>query len=189
LQTEIAPGSEPVDHFVLTRLPAQTHITDADARTIILGHGQRSGSSVSLDIPNNPAAVTPGFYYLFGISAKGVPSVATIVQIADPHYYTGGNTNVLPVTLAPQEFRGGTGGAGTSTGTQPAAAAQAAKKAASSSQAATKSGSMALAADLAVPAGTPVAPSPASRTWLVVLAGLMIAIVARRLYMAAVARR
>src|SRR5207244_6556301 len=122
LMTEIAPTSEPVDHFVLTRLPAQTHITDADARTIILGAGRREGSSVHLDIPDNPAAVTPGFYYLFGISAKGVPSEASIVQIADPHYYT--DTANFSGNLAIQAFRGA--GSGAITATQPAAAAQAA---------------------------------------------------------------
>jgi hypothetical protein len=185
LHTEIAPGSEPVNHFVLTRLPAQTHITDADARTIIL-KDHRDGNSVSLDIPNNPAAVTPGFYYLFGISAKGVPSVAAIVQIADPHYYTGRNTSVLPVHLAAQEFRGPTGGS--STTSQPGAAVRAAKKAASA-QTATPASKGALATDVVTPAGQPIVPSPSSRTWLIVLAGLMIAIVARRVYVAATARR
>jgi hypothetical protein len=185
LHTEIAPGSEPVDHFVLTRLPAQTHVTDADARTIILGRGTRNGSSVSLNIPNNRAAVTPGFYYLFGISAKGVPSVAAIVQIADPHYYTGAHTSVLPVHLAAQEFRGPTGGS--STTAQPAAAARAAKKAASA-QTTTSPSRGSLATDVVTPAGKPIVPASTSRTWLIVLTGLMIAIVARRVYAVALRR-
>jgi hypothetical protein len=186
LHVVIAPESSTVasvDHFVLTRLPAQTHITDADARTIILGKGTRDGNSVSLAIPDNRAAVTPGFYYLFGISPAGVPSVAAIVQIADSQYLPVGNTHVSPITLAAQEFRGGSGGG---TASQAAATARAAQKAAASSQPATRSARMALADDGgAVPAGTPLAPIPASRTWLIVIAGLMIAIVARRVYAAA----
>ena len=185
LHVVIAPESStvaPVDHFVLTRLPAQTHITDADARTIILGKGTRNGNSVSLAIPDNRAAVTPGFYYLFGISPAGVPSVAAIVQIANSQYLPTGDTQVSPIHLTAQEFRGGTGASTTS---QPAAAAQTAKKAASSSQPATRAAGVALAGDVALPAGTPLAPAPSSRTWLIVIAGLMIAIVGRRVYVAA----
>jgi hypothetical protein len=176
LETQIAPGSTPVDHFVLTRLPAQTHITDADARTIILGKGQRNGSSVHLQIPNNPAAVTPGFYYLFGISSKGVPSVATIVQIATPKYFTGSGI-ATPVTLATQAYRSS---AATVTAVeQPAAVAKAAKKAASQPvTAAAKSG---LATDVVVPVSKPVAPARASEPWLIVLSALMGAILVRRI--------
>jgi hypothetical protein len=107
------------------------------------------------------------------------------VQIADPHYYTGGNTSVKPITLAAQEFRG-TSPSGTGTTAQPATAARAAKKAAAS-QPANGSARAALAAEDVFPAGAPLAPSPASRAWLIIIAGLTIAIVGRRV-LAAVRR-
>ena len=176
LHAQIASGSAPIDHFVLTRLPAQTHITDADARTIILGAGRRDGSSVSLSIPNNRAAVTPGFYYLFGISPKGVPSVATIVQVADRHYFTGASS-ATPVGIATQKLR--TSSAGSITAVQqPASAPRAAKK----NAAARVSTEANLASDVTVPASKPIAPARSSQAWMIVLIALMGAVLTRRIW-------
>ncbi|HLW18523.1 MAG TPA: galactose oxidase-like domain-containing protein [Actinomycetota bacterium] len=176
LHAEIAPGSAAIDHFVLTRLPAQTHITDADARTVILGAGQRSGNSVSLNIPNNRAALTPGFYYLFAISPKGVPSVATIVQIADPHYYTGASS-ATPVDLATQAYRSSSTGT-VSAVSLPATSSRAAKHTATSPA----STDAKLATDAAVPASKPVAPARSSQGWLIVVAALMGAVLTKRIW-------
>ena len=165
----------PVDHFVLSRLPAQTHITDADARTVILGAGERDGNQVQLSIPTNRAAVTPGFYYLFGISPKGVPSVATIVQIADTQYLTG-RTAVLPVNLTAQEFRGST--ATTQSASQAAATTRAAKKSATTPAIADPK----VANDVAAPVSTSKAPAHSSQTWLIALVALMGAVLTRRIW-------
>ena len=181
LQAEIAPTSGPIDHFVLTRLPAQTHITDADARTVILGAGERSGNSVSLSIPNNRDALTPGFYYLFAISPKGVPSVATIVQITDPHYYTAAST-AHPVNLTPQDYR--TSSIGNVTAASlPSHATRSAKKTATSPA----STDAKLASDVAIPAGKPVSPAGSSQPWLIVIVAVMGAVLTRRIW--ALARR
>lgn len=187
LHVVLGSDSAPVDRFVLTRLPAQTHITDADARTVILGPGSRDGNSVSLTVPNNRAAVTPGFYYLFGISSKGVPSVATIVQITDPKYFLDTNTEVKPVLLAAQEPRSAGGAASTtSSASTPAGAARAARNAASSQPSAVAPATNAWMNFVGLPIG--VSSKAATRPlWVMVLAGLMIAIVGRGLY--AYARR
>jgi len=176
LQAEIAPGSAAIDHFVLTRLPSQTHITDADARTVILGAGRRSGNSVSLTMPSNRAALTPGYYYLFAISPKGVPSVATIVQVADPHYYTGASS-ATPVDLATQAYRSSSVG-NVSAVSLPAGPPRAAKHTATSPA----STDAKLATDVTIPASKPVAPARSSQTWLIVVAALMGAVLTKRIW-------
>ena len=168
LKAEIAPGSETIDHFVLTRLPAQTHITDADARTIILGPGTRQGQSVQLTIPNNRALITPGFYYLFGMSKNGVPSEATIVQIADPKYYTGASS-ATPVDLASQtNYRNAS--LSVAPVERPAAASHASSKAAASAKTA---GTVATLDDTVIPVSKPTSPAGSGRSWLYVIAAVM----------------
>jgi hypothetical protein len=174
LEAQIAPGSETIDHFVLSRLPAQTHITDADARTILLGKGQRSGSSVSLSIPNNRALLPPGFYYLFAISPKGVPSVATIVQVAEQKYFTGASS-ARPVDLVNQPFRKSSVGTINAVNA-PATPARAAKRSATA-PAATEAN---LASDVAVPANAPA--SRASQAWMLAITALMGAALTRRIW-------
>ncbi len=166
----------PVDHFVLTRLPAQTHITDADARTVILGAGARDGNSVQLTIPTNRAAVTPGYYYLFGISSKGVPSVATIVQIADSQYLQTPSAN-FPVNLDTQALRASSAGS-----IAPVSAPAGATRTAKRSATAPSSAETTLETDVATPASTPVAPARSSQTWLIVVAALMGAVLTRKIW-------
>jgi hypothetical protein len=182
LHVVLAENSTPVDHFVLSRLPAQTHITDADARTVILKSTQ-TGNSVQLDVPTDKAALTPGYYYLFGISKKtpdgkgGVPSEATIVHIADTQYLRH-ETTVEPVHLAAQEFRGGGSSASVQTASRPAAGTRVAKKS-SSTVAGTEPKT---ARDIATPTDTSSTPAGSSRAWLFVVAALMITVVSRRLW-------
>lgn len=73
-------GSDPeATEVVLSRLPAQTHVTDADARTIKVGFS-KTGTSYRFDVPGG-TVVPPGYYYLFAMSAQGVPSIAKIINI------------------------------------------------------------------------------------------------------------
>ena len=120
--------------------------------------------------------MTPGFYYLFGISPKGVPSVATIVQVTDPKYFVGAGS-ATPVDLATQKLR--TSSAGSITAVQqPAAPARAAKKIA----VAPLSTEANLASDVTVPAGKPIAPARSSEAWMIVLIALMGAVLTRRIW-------
>lgn len=72
-------SGEPTDEVVLSRLPAQTHATDADARTVKLAASIGEGGA-SFTVPG-ATVVPPGYYYVFANSALGVPSIAEIIQI------------------------------------------------------------------------------------------------------------
>ena len=165
-----------IDHFVLSRLPAQTHITDADARTIIL-NGTDQGSSIKLSIPKNRALTTPGFYYLFAMSKKGVPSQATIVQIADKKFFQGSGP-ATPVDLAQQGYRSASDNV--KAAQLPVGLAKAAKKAASS-QPVSAAAKIPLATEVVAQASKPIAPARATQPWLIVLTALMGAILVRRI--------
>ncbi|MFP5223937.1 MAG: galactose oxidase-like domain-containing protein [Actinomycetota bacterium] len=77
---ELDSGSPDAAELVLSRLPAQTHVTDADARTIKLD-AIGTNHYYNATVPGS-TIVPPGYYYLFAISADGVPSVASIVNIS-----------------------------------------------------------------------------------------------------------
>lgn len=76
---ETDPNAPVAAELVLTRLPAQTHVTDADARSVKLS-AIGADNSYNTEVPG-ATVVPPGYYYLFAISADGVPSVAKIVNI------------------------------------------------------------------------------------------------------------
>lgn len=87
----VAPGSPGIEKVVLMRLPAQTHTVDADMRAIELDPIGASGSgpgfliegaNLTIKTPDNPAVLPPGYYYIFAISADGVPSVAKIIAMS-----------------------------------------------------------------------------------------------------------
>lgn len=69
---------------VLSRLPATTHVTDADQRTVELPIVRRSNGEVEVRIPQNRAVLPPGSYYLFLVKDNGegpTPSHAKIVRV------------------------------------------------------------------------------------------------------------
>jgi hypothetical protein len=76
---ELGLSGAATSEVVLSRLPAQTHVTDADARTIKLD-ATISGATASFEIPGN-TVVPPGYYYVFANSDLGVPSVAKIINV------------------------------------------------------------------------------------------------------------
>lgn len=78
----ITDGGADVEKVVLKSLPTTTHITTPDDRTVELPFTS-AGDVHTAGIPENRAVLPPGYYYLFGLSKAGVPSVATIVRIAD----------------------------------------------------------------------------------------------------------
>ncbi|HEX9774211.1 MAG TPA: galactose oxidase early set domain-containing protein [Actinomycetota bacterium] len=70
-----------VDKVVLSRLPSVTHTTDADQRTVELPITAKAGDSVHVEVTANNGALPPGYYYLFALTADGVPSVAKIIRV------------------------------------------------------------------------------------------------------------
>ncbi len=104
LEVQMDPTSIPPAKLVLSRLPSVTHTTDADARTVEVDFEAGNGTTLKASIPDSRDVLPPGFYYLFALSDKGVPSVATVVQVTDEAHYIGGG-NATPVEMAAQPFR------------------------------------------------------------------------------------
>lgn len=69
---------------VLSRLPAVTHVTDADQRTVELAITHRSDGSVEVEVPANASVLPDGPYYLFLLKDNGhgpTPSMGEIVTV------------------------------------------------------------------------------------------------------------
>jgi hypothetical protein len=76
-------GADPSLKVVLTKLPATTHITDADQRTVELPLTGRSDKR-SFQVPSSRTLLPPGYYYVFAVRDNGqgpTPSHAQIVRI------------------------------------------------------------------------------------------------------------
>jgi hypothetical protein len=76
-----------IDHAVLVRNTAVTHLTDGDQRTVILPVVSRTPGTVTLAEPPTSAVAPPGPYLLFldATSAEGlVPSVAAQLFVGAP---------------------------------------------------------------------------------------------------------
>ncbi|KEY64649.1 hypothetical protein S7711_02850 [Stachybotrys chartarum IBT 7711] len=67
--------------FSLIRLGSVTHSVNSDQRRVPLEDFTISGSTVTVQLPEDYGILLPGFYYLFAITARGTPSVARSVQI------------------------------------------------------------------------------------------------------------
>ena len=68
-------------NFVLMRLGTATHSVNTDQRRVPVIAVATGGNTFDISIPSNPGIVTPGNYYLFAMSADGVPSVAETINI------------------------------------------------------------------------------------------------------------
>jgi hypothetical protein len=78
------PDAAKITSVVLSRLPAVTHLADADQRTVKLQFSQSSSGTIQAVVPEDAAVALPGHYYLFLMSDNGqgpTPSRAAIVQI------------------------------------------------------------------------------------------------------------
>jgi hypothetical protein len=97
------PDAAALTSVVLSHMPAVTHITDADARTIELPILSRTSNSVTVRSPGSSSVMPDGYYYLFAITGTGeskVPSTAAVVKgsrlVEVPAYNVGsfsGSTN------------------------------------------------------------------------------------------------
>ena len=73
-------GSNNIAAFNMVRLAALTHHHTTDQRFVPLNF-QASGGDYTLELPTNPNVLIPGFYWVFGLDANGVPSEGHTVQI------------------------------------------------------------------------------------------------------------
>jgi galactose oxidase len=67
--------------FVLVRIGSVTHSVNSDQRRVPLTSLTGSGTAYTATLPNDSGILIPGAYYLFVLSAQGVPSVARTVQV------------------------------------------------------------------------------------------------------------
>lgn len=71
----------PVSSFSLVRLSSTTHAVNNDQRRVPLKSTASGGNGYDLAIPGNPGVVLPGYYMLFALDDRGVPSVARMIQV------------------------------------------------------------------------------------------------------------
>ncbi|KAH8723245.1 hypothetical protein GQ44DRAFT_774295 [Phaeosphaeriaceae sp. PMI808] len=67
--------------FSLIRIGSVTHNINSDQRRVPLVSQSTNGSEVVLKLPTDSGIVLPGAWYLFAVSAQGVPSVAKTVWV------------------------------------------------------------------------------------------------------------
>ena len=87
---------------LLVRNPAITHLVDGDQRTVELQVLSRSGDSLQVRVPSNPAVLPPGPYFLFADVKSGsslIPS--TGIQMFVEPTTAQPNPNSLPPTAQP----------------------------------------------------------------------------------------
>lgn len=73
----------PIDRVTLVKTGAVTHSFNQDQRFIELDFTERAGI-LSISLPDSPNIATPGFYMLFILDDRGVPSVAEQIHFNVP---------------------------------------------------------------------------------------------------------
>lgn len=68
--------------YVLVAPGATTHGADMQQRLVPLREERREGDTTAIRAPANSAIAPPGQYMLFGLSRKGVPSVASWISLS-----------------------------------------------------------------------------------------------------------
>jgi Domain of unknown function (DUF1929) len=90
--TVTTSDNSPISKFTMVKLSAVTHGINTDLRYVEYSESKDedknvnqfeklSANSYRLTTTSNPDVLTPGYYFLFAINDKGVPSVAKVVQI------------------------------------------------------------------------------------------------------------
>jgi galactose oxidase len=74
-------SDSPIAYFSLVRLSSVTHSVNNDQRFIKIRAQTDDARNYTLQMPSDAGTTIPGFYMLFGINTKGVPSVAQTVSI------------------------------------------------------------------------------------------------------------
>jgi galactose oxidase len=72
-----------VTSFAIIRMGSATHSVDTDQRRLSLPLSVAVDGSYKLTIPADPGVAVPGYWMLFALDSKGVPSVARIIHITN----------------------------------------------------------------------------------------------------------
>ena len=75
-------GDAAVTEFALIRLSSTTHTVNTDQRRIALEPASQDGNTFTVVLPTDSGIALPGYWYLFALTADGVPSVAKFVRVA-----------------------------------------------------------------------------------------------------------
>ncbi|MES1172155.1 MAG: galactose oxidase-like domain-containing protein, partial [Bacteroidota bacterium] len=74
--------NSPVANFALIRLSSTTHTVNNDQRRVpLVIQSTSSATSYTLAVPSDAGVVLPGYYMLFALNGRGVPSVAATLRI------------------------------------------------------------------------------------------------------------
>lgn len=67
--------------FSLVRMGSATHSINSDQRRIALTQVTQAASRWSVKLPSDSGVLLPGYWYVFAVNGKGVPSVAKVLQV------------------------------------------------------------------------------------------------------------
>lgn len=67
--------------FELLKPASMTHSTDFDQRLVVLRFELVGGGTIRVYSPSGADVAPPGWYMLFAVSNKGVPSIAKPVKV------------------------------------------------------------------------------------------------------------
>ncbi|MGL4610562.1 MAG: NPCBM/NEW2 domain-containing protein [Trueperaceae bacterium] len=71
-----------IEKFSLIRLSSITHGINTDLRYLSVPFTKSDGGTYTLTSSSNPNVLVPGYYFLFAVDSKGVPSVSKTVLVA-----------------------------------------------------------------------------------------------------------
>jgi galactose oxidase len=71
-----------VTKFSLIKLSAITHGINTDLRYLSVPFVKSEAGAYTLTSDENPSVLTPGYYFLFAVDDKGVPSVSKTILVA-----------------------------------------------------------------------------------------------------------
>ena len=78
--TATLDSDTPTVSFSLVRYGSSTHTVNTDQRRVPLTPTSANGSTYTLQLPDDPGVLLPGYWFLFALR-NGVPSVAKTIQI------------------------------------------------------------------------------------------------------------
>ena len=70
-----------VSAFSIIRMGTATHSVDTDQRRLSLVPTPASDGGYQLTVPADPGVAVPGYWMLFALDAKGVPSIAKVIHV------------------------------------------------------------------------------------------------------------
>ncbi|MEZ4287380.1 MAG: DUF1929 domain-containing protein [Polyangiales bacterium] len=82
--------------FNMIRLSGTTHAVNSDARFVpVEFEVAANGTDYTLFMNDNPNVLIPGFYWIFALNGKGVPSIGFPIQVVRANGGTGGPTTIV----------------------------------------------------------------------------------------------